>query len=686
MTIVQPSAEFKAKATSAIIAILFFIVSYLVLLGLAIALTALSFYIGLKLIFGFTSFWTIIIGGGIISIGLLVLIFLIKFIFASNKIDQSHLLEIKQSDEPELFKLIEDIVAKVNTSFPKKVYFSNDINASVFYDSNFWSMFFPVRKNLQIGLGLINSVNKTELKAILAHEFGHFSQKTMKVGSYVYNVNQVIFNLLYDNDSYNKLVSKFASISGFISYSVLFADKIIRGIKWILWKLYGVVNKQYLSLSREMEFHADEIAASITGGAALKSALLRLNFADHALNQVLLFYDGKISQNIVSNNVFSEHFSVMKHLADYNAMPFEGELPSVSLEELNRFNKSKLVIKDQWASHPSIEDRIARLDNFDFKVEQPSFELANSILSNAKETHQSQTKKILSTIEFTGEISSLPLDNFIQEYKDNFLKNSFAKIYNGYYDNKNPIVFNLDSNFSLSDITLKDLFSDQKVELVYTEIALKSDIETIKQIQNNTIRLKTFDYDGIKYKRSDAETLNLKLQKELEKVVSKIKHNDIQVFHFFNKIDSTFGNKSKLQTLYTAFFELDRNFDRKIEVYNKLHESINFLTETTPVDQIKHNLKLAATHETNFKADIKALIDNSTLEEELTPEILQNFNLYLEKEWQYFGVTIYHDENLNILYTAMNNYLNLLYRNFFIAKRNLLNYQIELAQNLEAQV
>ena len=68
-------------------------------------------------------------------------------------------------------------------------------------------------------MGLINSVTHDELKAILAHEFGHFSQKSMKVGSYVYHVNHIIYNLLYDNGSYDVMVQKLANVS---SYFVLF--------------------------------------------------------------------------------------------------------------------------------------------------------------------------------------------------------------------------------------------------------------------------------------------------------------------------------------------------------------------------------------------------------------------------------------------------------------------------------
>ena len=241
----------------------------------------------IKIVFG-------ILGG---SFGILVLIFLLKFMFKSHKVDRSHLSEITQIEEPQLFGLINDIVKQVGTEFPKKVYLSNDVNAAVFYDSNFWSMFLPVKKNLQIGLGLVNTVSKEELSAILSHEFGHFSQKTMKVGSYVYNVNQIIYNLLFDNASYEKLVQSWVNVSGFLSVFSIPAIEIIEGFQWLLRLVYNVVNKSYMGLSREMEFHADEIAANITGFEPLKSSLLRMSLADYSFDCVLSFYEGRIGSN-----------------------------------------------------------------------------------------------------------------------------------------------------------------------------------------------------------------------------------------------------------------------------------------------------------------------------------------------------------------------------------------------------
>lgn len=52
----------------------------------------------------------------------------------------------------------------------------------------------------------------------------------------------------------------------------------------------------------------------------------------------------------------------MNYLAKENNIEIQNNLPQVSEHELSKFNKSKLVINDQWASHPSVEDRIDMLE------------------------------------------------------------------------------------------------------------------------------------------------------------------------------------------------------------------------------------------------------------------------------------------------------------------------------------
>jgi len=684
---IKVSAAFKTQTTKAILSINLFILTYLLMLVFAVGLTVLCVYGGIALVVSFPRLITLALGIGLASLGVLVLFFLLKFIFKSHKVDRSHLVEIKKTEEPQLFKMIEEIVKEVDTNFPKKVYLSTDVNASVFYDSSFWSMFFPIKKNLQIGLGLVNTVTKSELKAILSHEFGHFSQKTMKVGSYVYNVNQVIFNLLYDNENYNQLMQNWANASGYFSIFVVIAIKIIEGIQWVLRLIYSVVNKNYMALSREMEFHADEIAAHVTGYEPLKSSLLRLSLADHSFNSVLSFYERKIADNKKSENIFKEHLYVTNYLAQDSDIKIQHNLPQVSENELNKFNKSKLVIKDQWASHPSTEDRVARLEKTGLNATNIDYESANSLFTNIEKTQKLLNDKIFKAVVYTGECSTIPFETFQADFKNEFLKETFPKVYNGYYDNKNPLFFDVKSVESASfNNQLKELFSDSKTELVYSAISLQSDIEAIKQISDKSSDIKTFDYDGIKYTKNDCKNLSLKLEKELAQLNEKIKANDIEIFKYFKIQEQKVNVHFDLENLYTQFFNYDKEFDAKYGLYNQLSSALQFVNYTTPTEKIEANFKDIEQLELKLKNGIEELLKNAEYQSEITKIMNDNFELYLSKKWKYFESGIYFNKNLEMLFAAINNYAFLLSRGYFLIKKKLLNYQLELLETSDNQI
>lgn len=677
---IKPSKEFKAQTTKAILSIIFFVITYILLLAAALGLTALCVWAGLAIIMAVPKFITIALGAGLAAMGFLILIFLVKFIFSSNKMDRSHLVEIKKVDEPEIFEMIESIVKEVGTSFPKKVYLSADVNASVFYDSSFWSMFLPIQKNLVIGVGLANTVTTEELKAVLAHEFGHFSQKTMKVGSYVYNVNQVIFNMLYDNEGYDKIVQGWANVSGYIAIFAVVAVKIVQGIQWILQKMYGVVNKSYMALSREMEFHADEIAAHVTGYPPLKNALLRMQLADYSFNDVLAYYETKVKENRYSNNIYPEQSFVMGSLAADSNLNIKNDFPVVTLEELNKYNKSKLIIKDQWASHPSTEERIARLEQTNIIKDDGDKTSANTLFSDIKKTHNQLTQHVFQGVTFKSDEEKVPvsLDLFKMDYKTDRAKNSFADIYNGYYDSRNTPKFSLgEIDLGNSEEPLEELFSDKNVNLVHVEIAMKNDLETLKMIANDTYDVKTFDYDGVKYKRKEARTLSKKLEEELKHFTLTLLKNDQKIYGHFKKREISKG-QNQLDSLYAKFFDYDSVFDTKYELFTDMHTKLQFISYTTPIEEIQANFRHLTSLEKRLKSEITHIMEDPMYADELTLVITENFQEYLSKEWQYFGKQTYFDNNLNVLFEALNNYSHMLSRGYFIRKKALLDYQASL--------
>lgn len=677
---VQLTAEFKSQATKSILSIALFIFVYLIILTLAVMLTGLCIALGALLVITKPMFITIALGIGLSSLGVLILIFLLKFVFKSHRVDRSNLIEVTEQQEPQLFNMIREIVETVGTTFPKKVYLSSEVNAAVFYDSSFWSMFFPVRKNLLIGMGLTNTITREELKAILSHEFGHFSQKTMKVGSYVYNVNQVIFNMLFENESYESLAQEWSDTSGYFSVFVVIAGKINAGIQWILRKLYVVVNKSYMGLSREMEFHADEIAASVTGFEPLKTSLLRMALADNSFNNVLNFYNSKIGLNIKSNNLYHDQSAVMHFVAEFNNIPLKNLLPDISLEEQSKFNKSKLVISDQWSSHPTTEQRISRLEKSGFTADITSDAPANTIFSDAEKLQQQITEKIFESVEYDGETQKMTSIEFSEEYKKETLNDSFSKIYNGYYDNKNPLKFDLSNDEANEQTSVSDLFSDMKVDLVYSALALENDIQTLQSIINKTFNIKTFDYDGIRYKRKEASQLINKLKPELENLNQIIKDNDKKIFGFFKKEESRQNRQGRLAQIYSTFFQYDDDFESKFELSNKLSKDLEFVGETTPFEVIKANFKKIEPTEQQLKNAITALLTDPLLQNDITSETQEKLKEYTSTTLEYFGGTSYKDENLSTLYFAINSFNYLLSRKYFLLKKELLDYQEELTK------
>ena len=124
-------------------------------------------------------------------------LYLIRPMLVSPDTTDRILPEVSENECPELFSLIKEVAEATGNKMPKHVFLSSEVNAYVFYDRiNFWSLFFPSRKNLTIGIGLLHGLNKSELKAILGHEFGHFSQKTMRIGNVTYRLMLTIRDLV----------------------------------------------------------------------------------------------------------------------------------------------------------------------------------------------------------------------------------------------------------------------------------------------------------------------------------------------------------------------------------------------------------------------------------------------------------------------------------------------------------
>jgi Zn-dependent protease with chaperone function len=622
---------------------------------------------------------SILLSLGILSFAGLLLYFLIKFIFVKDKIDRSHMVEISRNDEQALFKLIEEVVEEVGTKFPKRIYLSHEVNAGVFYDSTFWSMFIPTEKNLHIGLGLMNATTETEFRGIMAHEFGHFSQKSMRIGSFVHQVNKIIYNQLYDNPEYQKTLDVFKSIHPIVHISVNLQVKTINVLRKLLSKLYDIVNINYMALSREMEFHADEVSAHVVGKEAVKSSLLRINLVDHGFSSAVSVYNDNLNGMYYSKNIFKEHKYILGYLSEVNNLTVKNDLPVVTEFDYNRYDKSKLNVKNQWESHPSIDNRIEAIEALQIEKEISGKSSAMLLLRDAERTQEKLTQLFFELSENEDRRLPLTLENFQKEYDSAFKRVNFPRAYKGYYDNRNPEIIDLNSiKTDAYNMSFDDVFSDENIDRVYQSICLKNDISYLQQIASKEYEVKSFDYDGIKYQAKEAQGLIERLEIESKELENAIVEHDKIIYSYFYKQAEKVGKGNELKQAYLHFFKQDKQFDIDAEFHKSLVDAIEFTSEETPFAQIAKLFKEFESTEMEFKKRIDEMCNYKPLKDDLSPEIRESFNQYKSKNWIYFEDNQYINENLEMLYAAMNNYNYLLSRRYFIDKNIFLEYQLSV--------
>lgn len=677
---VPVSATFKQRTTNAILSVIFFFIVYVTLILSGIGLTILAGYGGMMIIIAKPMFLTIMIGAGLLCMGVLILVFLFKFMFVRHTVDRSHLIEITREEEPKLFAFIDEIVSVVKTDFPKKIYLSPEVNASVFYDSTFWSMFLPIKKNLQIGVGLINSVSEIELKAILAHEFGHFSQRSMKVGSYVYNVNQIIHNMLYDNDSYNSIAQSWGSVNGYFAFFTTIAVKIVEGIQWILRQVYGVVNISYHALSRQMEFHADAVAAGVTGSKPLITSLLRLDLADHSFNAVLNYYEKNIPDSISTENIYLQQSFVMNFIAAKSKLQVKNNLPQLTTDFFHRYNKSKLIIENKWGTHPSIEDRVKELKRLNVKTtEEENTSLAIGLFKDGEQLQNIFTNKLFSAVTYSNDVIFHENERFFEEYEKDFLSNSFNDFFNSYYDDKNPVNIDFDSKLpNVSDKNIEELFSNAAIDLVYNSISLERDINTLKEIVDGNFKIKSFSYNGHKILAGNAQALIDELETELKEIKDQIDKNDIEIYLCFENLANSQNKREEYKCLYAELQKIDKEYDINIDFFIKMLNASEFMHNVNTFEVIENNIKLLKAEEGPFKIQIEKMLENKSYSNVITIETKELFAKYLSEDWVYFNKNEYLEECLELLSKAMNNYQMILSKSFFQKKKELLDFKIQL--------
>ncbi len=350
-----PSSAYRRHAWLAVAGLLTFAAAYFALMGW-FGWTAFRMLRTLLSGEGGSALINAIVGG----CALFLAVFMAKGLIFLKRGQASKDLELKPADQPELFAFLHRLADEAGAPRPKRVYLSPRVNAGVFYDLSLVNLLFPSRKNLDIGLALVNVLNLTEFKAVLGHEFGHFAQRTMAVGRWVYIAHQVATQLVARRDALDTFLAGLSRTDFRIAWVGWTLSIIIWAIRSLVDTAFSVVTLSERALSREMEYQADLVAASLAGSDALVHALHRLGAADEAWGRTLGFASREFEAGRAVADLFAVQARMIANLRRVTPDPMYADppqLPEHEREQHRVFRNEMVRAPQMWSTHPANADR-----------------------------------------------------------------------------------------------------------------------------------------------------------------------------------------------------------------------------------------------------------------------------------------------------------------------------------------
>ncbi|MGZ8780294.1 MAG: M48 family metalloprotease [Thermoanaerobaculia bacterium] len=164
--------------------------------------------------------------------------------------------ELKPDEHPELFAILRDVAAATHQEMPRDVYLIPEVNAYVSHRGSFSS-----RRIMGLGLALMQTVSIPQLRAIVAHEFGHYCNDDLAFAGWIYRTRVAI----------EKTADRLSSLD--FMFLVLYAP----------FRLYAKVFVRITrAISRAQELAADRLAASVAGAEEMVAALVVTQRAGYA--------------------------------------------------------------------------------------------------------------------------------------------------------------------------------------------------------------------------------------------------------------------------------------------------------------------------------------------------------------------------------------------------------------------
>jgi Zn-dependent protease with chaperone function len=229
---------------------------------------------------------------------------------------------IKQREQPELHALVADVAKRVGGREPDIVF--------VVLEANAWVLEHRGVRIMALGLPLLATMDEDELRALVAHELGHYEGGDTRLSGWIWHARSALMRTNQNLATSDKWFRRYVVRYPFVWYMLLFLR---------------VTN----AVSRREEYAADATAAQATSPEAASRMLRRVAILDPA-------FDGYWRRDVVPmldtgrRPQIAEGFSTMVHRSRLTA-------------SLDEFVAERMAEgdPDPYASHPTLRQRLRAL-------------------------------------------------------------------------------------------------------------------------------------------------------------------------------------------------------------------------------------------------------------------------------------------------------------------------------------
>jgi Zn-dependent protease with chaperone function len=186
---------------------------------------------------------------------------------------------LTRPDAPELFAMVETLAREARTAPPAEVYLSDKPTA--FVTEGGGTLGFGSKRVLCLGVPVLDALTIDELRAVVAHELGHFRGGDTSLSGLVSHTTSLFRSVL---EAGERRPFAEGSQHGFIEAGLAVAGVVTQLVVSVYARIYFLLTR---AMSRRQELAADAWAAWTSGPAALASALEKIEILGPAYQTYL---------------------------------------------------------------------------------------------------------------------------------------------------------------------------------------------------------------------------------------------------------------------------------------------------------------------------------------------------------------------------------------------------------------